>query len=71
MGCAVPADAGRVVVAPMQATAPAPSAPSIVTRDNARSAEVNEGRAAAIDFAPIPAAVIAADLTALFYALTV
>jgi hypothetical protein len=60
----------------MQATAPAPS---IVTRDNARSAEINEGRAAAIDFAPIPAApvaavptaVIAADLTALFYALTV
>lgn len=68
MGCAVPADAGRVVVAPMQATAPAPS---IVTRDNARSAEINEGRAVAIDFAPIPAAVIAADLTALFYALTV
>lgn len=68
MGCVVPAYAGREVIAAMQATAPAPA---IVTHHDARSAEVNEGRLAAIDFATIPAAIVAAELTALFDALSV
>lgn len=61
MGCVVPADAGRAVVAAMQATAPARA---IFTHDNARAAKVNERRAST-DLAAIPASIVTAYFTAL------